>query len=128
MEIMRHTTLGRDTIVAAEERLGHTVPFLGAPSRLPTATRKVGWRGYPQGLAGDDIPIAARLMALADVYDALISRRVYKAAYSHLKAYDIILQGRGRHFDPDIVTAFEAVDADFQMIARTYADADTTGE
>jgi len=130
MEIMKtHTTLGRDTIVAAEERLGHTVPFLECAKQIAYSHQeKWDGSGYPQGLAGDDIPIAARLMALADVYDALISRRVYKAAYSHLKAYDIILQGSGRHFDPDIVTAFEAVDADFQMIARTYADADTTGE
>lgn len=130
MEIMKtHTTLGRDTIVAAEERLGHSVPFLECAKQIAYSHQeKWDGSGYPQGLAGDDIPIAARLMALADVYDALISRRVYKEAFSHQKACDIITLGRGSHFDPDIVDAFEAVDAEFQMIALTYADSDTTGE
>jgi putative two-component system response regulator len=127
--MMTHTTIGRDTIVAAEERLGHSVPFLECAKQIAYSHQeKWDGSGYPQGLAGDDIPIAARLMALADVYDALISRRVYKAAYSHLKACEIILQGRGNHFDPDIVDAFEAEDAEFQMIALTYADSDTTAE
>lgn len=130
MEIMKtHTTLGRDTIVAAEERLGHSVPFLECAKQIAYSHQeKWDGSGYPLGLAGDDIPIAARLMALADVYDALISRRVYKEAFSHRKACEIILQGRGSHFDPDMVDAFDAVDAEFQRIAMTYADADTTGE
>ncbi len=130
MDIMKtHTTLGRDTIEAAEARLGHSVPFLQCAKQIAYSHQeKWDGSGYPLGLAGDAIPIAARLMALADVYDALISRRVYKPAFSHAKARDILLEGRGIHFDPDIVTAFEAVDEAFQVIARTYADSDTSAE
>ena len=78
--------------------------------------------GYPQGLAGDAIPLSARLMALADVYDALISKRVYKPAFSHEKARDIILEGRGAHFDPQIVDAFLAVEDEVRRIAAQLAD------
>ena len=126
MEIMKtHTTLGRDTIEAAEAQLGRSVPFLECAKQIAYCHQeKWDGSGYPQGLAGDDIPIAARLMALADVYDALISRRVYKPAFSHEKARDIIVQGRGVHLDPDIVDAFVAMDGDFQVIAMTYADPD----
>jgi putative two-component system response regulator len=79
-------------------------------------------RGYPQGLAGDDIPLAARLMALADVYDALISVRVYKPAMSHSDASAIIIAERGKHFDPDIVDAFIAQQDAFRDIAAKYSD------
>ena len=80
--------------------------------------------GYPQGLAGDAIPLSARLMAVADVYDALISRRVYKDAMSHAKAREIIAAGRGQHFDPDIVDAFLALEVDFQKVALRFEDQD----
>jgi putative two-component system response regulator len=80
--------------------------------------------GYPMQLRGDDIPIAARLMAVADVYDALISRRVYKSPMSHEEAAAIILDGSGRHFDPDVVNAFAAVQQEFRDIAARYADSD----
>lgn len=79
--------------------------------------------GYPCGTAGDDIPVAARLMALADVYDALRSARVYKPAMPHEKACEIILAGRATHFDPAVVDAFEARHQDFADIARRFADA-----
>jgi putative two-component system response regulator len=78
--------------------------------------------GYPLGLVGDAITISARLMAVADVYDALISPRVYKPAFSHAKARDLILAGRGLHFDPDIVDAFSALEGEFQRIATIYTD------
>jgi len=64
--------------------------------------------GYPNGLAGEEIPLCGRIVALADVYDALTTKRIYKAAFSHEKTVAIIREGRGRHFDPDIVDAFEA--------------------
>lgn len=80
--------------------------------------------GYPEGWAGDAIPISARLMALADVYDALISKRVYKPAFSHEEACRIVVQGRGTHFDPDILDAFVAIADDFQKIALAYSDND----
>jgi putative two-component system response regulator len=78
--------------------------------------------GYPQGLVGDAIPVPARLMALADVYDALISRRVYKEPMPHEQAVAIIERSRGSHFDPDVVDAFLEIQSQFQAIAATYWD------
>ena len=78
--------------------------------------------GYPAGLAGDAIPVSARLMALADVFDALMCRRVYKAPMSLEETTRIICEGRGRHFDPDVVDAFMACHARFAEIATRLAD------
>lgn len=78
--------------------------------------------GYPRGLKGNDIPICGRIMALADVYDALISERVYKPAFSHEKAKAIIIDGKGTHFDPVIIEAFLALEEDFKFIASQYKD------
>jgi putative two-component system response regulator len=80
--------------------------------------------GYPEGLSGEAIPISARLMAVADVYDALISRRVYKEGMPHEKAVAIITEGRGNHFDPDMVDAFLELQDEFQGIAGRFADTD----
>ena len=73
---------------------------------------------------GNTIPLSARLMAVADVYDALISERVYKPAYSHEQAVEIIRDGRGSHFDPDMVDAFLALSEEFRRIAQQFADAE----
>ena len=70
------------------------------------------------------IPVSARLMAVADVYDALISRRVYKEGMPHEKAVQIIIDGRGQHFDPDIADAFVALAGSFNEVAQRYADSD----
>ncbi|MDH4448016.1 MAG: two-component system response regulator [Acidovorax sp.] len=78
--------------------------------------------GYPAGLAGDDIPLPARLMAIADVFDALISRRHYKRAFQTEDAVNIIREGRGRHFDPDIADAFLALVPQFKAIAERFSD------
>ena len=78
--------------------------------------------GYPEGLAGDAIPLPARLMALADVYDALMSKRHYKAAMNLQETVDIIGRGRGTHFDPDIVDAFMALQAQFAAISGRFVD------
>jgi putative two-component system response regulator len=78
--------------------------------------------GYPQGIAGDAIPVSARLMAVADVYDALISRRVYKPPMSHDEAATIIVDGRDKHFDPDMVEAFVELEDQFRNISERYAD------
>ena len=78
--------------------------------------------GYPGGLSGMDIPLSGRIVALADVYDALISRRVYKSAMSHDVARAIILEERGKHFDPHIEDAFVAVEGDFQRLARHHSE------
>ena len=78
--------------------------------------------GYPEGLQGDAIPVSARLMALADVFDALISRRIYKQAMPAEQARDIIASERGRHFDPDVVEAFLADFTDFVAVAQQYRE------
>jgi putative two-component system response regulator len=78
--------------------------------------------GYPEGLAGEAIPLPARLMALADVFDALISKRAYKPAFPLDRATAIITEGRGRHFDPDVVDAYLAHLDEFAAIAARYAD------
>jgi putative two-component system response regulator len=126
-DIMKtHTTLGREAIESAEQSIGRQVPFLRFAKEIALSHQeKWDGSGYPEGLKGEAIPLSARLMALADVYDALISRRVYKPAFSHEASVQIILKGRGSHFDPEVVTAFDAVQDDFRRIAIRYADEDT---
>jgi len=123
-EVMKsHTTLGRDAIEHAEQMLGCEVAFLRIAKEIAWSHQeKWDGSGYPQGLKGEQIPISARLMALADVYDALISRRVYKEPMPHADAVRIIVQTSGRHFDPDVVLAFVAIQEHFDAIALCYAD------
>ena len=123
-EVMKtHTTLGRNAIEDAERRLGMKVVFLTLAKEIAYSHQeKWDGSGYPLGLVGDAIPVSARLMALADVYDALISKRVYKPAFTHEVSCDIVVKGRGSHFDPDVVDAFIAVANDFVAIAKKYAD------
>jgi putative two-component system response regulator len=125
-EVMKtHTTLGRDAIAAAEK-------LIDAPSTFLRLAREIAhfhqekWdgSGYPEGLAGEAIPFSARLMAIADVYDALISRRVYKAPFPHAKAVAIIGEGRGKHFDPAMVDDFLLVQEEFHAIAERFADSE----
>jgi putative two-component system response regulator len=125
-EIMKtHTTLGRDAIQYAEDRLGKSVLFLAVAKEIAFSHQeKWDGSGYPCGLAGEAIPISARLMAVADVYDALISRRVYKEPIPHEQAVQIIKAGRGRHFDPDVTDAFLQLTGQFRAIANRYADSD----
>ncbi|TXT36246.1 MAG: putative two-component system response regulator [Comamonadaceae bacterium] len=125
-EIMKtHTTLGRAAIEAAEKQLGMEVDFLKHAKDIACYHQeKWDGSGYPEGLQGDAIPISARLMAVADVYDALISRRVYKEGMPHEKARDIILAGRGSHFDPDMVDTFMSLQDEFRAIAARYMDSD----
>ena len=73
--------------------------------------------GYPHGLKGDEIPFIGRVMAFADVYDALVAERPYKAAMSHAEAVGIILKGRGSHFDPVLTDLFERIHPEFEKIA-----------
>ncbi len=126
-EIMKsHTTLGYNAIVQAENALGTHVDFLSfAKSIALSHQEKWDGSGYPQGLAGDAIPIPARLMAVADVYDALISRRVYKEGMTHEQAVKIMLEGRGSHFDADMIDAFIEIQQKFIAIAHRFADADS---
>ena len=123
-EVMkRHPVLGRDAIRSAEIRVKSEGSFLRVASEIAYGHHE-RWdgSGYPEGITGGDIPLAARLMALADVYDALISRRVYKAAMPHAQATEIIREGRGSHFDPDVLDVFLDVMDEFDTIARRFSD------
>jgi len=123
-EIMKaHPTLGRDAIANAQKIAGEPIEFLEtAKEIIYSHHEKWDGSGYPQGLDGDEIPIAARLMALADVYDALISHRVYQDSMSHEQATQIIVEGRGQHFDPDVVDAFLELGNEFQFITSRFVD------
>lgn len=121
-----HTTIGWSAIEQAEQSLGTNVKFLRIAKEIALSHQeKWNGTGYPEGLSGDDIPISARLMAVADVYDALISRRVYREPMPVDKVHQIMLEGRGAHFDPDIVDAYIALQEEFKEIARQYTDTDS---
>lgn len=124
-EIMKtHTTLGLAAIERAERLLGSgAMPYSHFAKEIVLSHHE-RWdgTGYPQGLKGEEIPLSARLMALADVYDALTSKRVYKDAYSHERARCMILKSAGEHFDPLIVEAFENLEGMFMNIANCYAN------
>lgn len=124
--IMRtHTTIGHDALVRAEKTLGRASPLLTIAKEL-TLCHQEKWdgTGYPKGLWGEQIPLSARIVALADVFDALISNKVYKDGVSVERAVDIITEGRGAHFDPALVDAFLAVQDTFRGIAVRHADTD----
>ncbi|SFB87849.1 response regulator [Massilia yuzhufengensis] len=125
-EVMKlHAAYGRDTIMLAEKHLGGTNSFLMFAREIAHSHQeKWDGSGYPESLSGEDIPVSARLMAVADVYDALISRRVYKPPFSHAQSLEIMRQGRGSHFDPDVLEAFFAIEAEFARIAQEFRDAD----
>jgi putative two-component system response regulator len=113
-EIMKtHTTIGAQTLdAAASEYPGVGYLRLSRDIALSHHERYDG-SGYPAGLTGDDIPLCGRIVALADVYDALTSRRVYKPAYAHEVARELIFDEAGKHFDPLVVEAFRQVEDRF---------------
>jgi putative two-component system response regulator len=123
-EIMKtHTTLGGATILVAEKLIDAPGSFLRLAREIAHYHQeKWDGSGYPEGLRMDQIPVSARLMAVADVYDALISRRVYKPPFPHHEAVEIIREGRGKHFDPDVVDAFVEISEDFVAVAQRYLD------
>lgn len=125
-EVMKtHAQLGSEAIGQAERDAEKPVEFFALAKEI-TRWHHEKWdgSGYPDGLTGEAIPVSARLMALADVFDALICRRVYKPPMPFTQARDIIVAERGRHFDPEIVDAFLAVFAKFEAIAEQYGDSD----
>jgi response regulator RpfG family c-di-GMP phosphodiesterase len=104
--IKTHTTIGGDAIKSVEVKVqGQSFLTIGKEIAYFHHEKWDG-SGYPQGLQGADIPLSARITALADVYDALTSERVYKDAMPDEKVQEIILEGKGRHFDPDVVDAY----------------------
>lgn len=116
-EIMKtHATIGYETLASVEKKdTGSAFIKVGMEITLCHHEKWDG-TGYPKGLKGEEIPISARIMALADVYDALRSKRVYKESYSHEKSLEIITQGRGSHFDPFLVDLFLENDSAFRDI------------
>ena len=129
-EIMKtHTTLGKEAIEHAEAEAGVEAAFLKTAKEIAYCHHEnYDGSGYPLGLSGDEIPISARLMSLADVYDALTSRRVYKAPMPHETARSIIVEGRGLKFDPDVVDAFLEMQEEFLVVSQRYADSDNALE
>jgi putative two-component system response regulator len=124
----RHTIYGAEALRITERKLGKSTFLRHARELAHSHQEKWDGSGYPLGLKGDDIPISGRLMAVADVYDALISKRAYKPPMPHEKAVQIISEGKGTHFDPDMVDAFLKLEAIFRNIALTYADRDEKPE
>lgn len=124
--IMRtHTTLGFDALVRAEKTLKLHSPLLAMAKDLVLCHHeKWNGGGYPKGLLGPVIPLAARIVAVADVYDALIAAKVYKDGVPHERAMQIIVAERGGHFDPEVVDAFVEVHEEFAAIAQRLADTD----
>lgn len=124
-DIMKtHSKLGSDAIQKAENDVELPLPFLSVAKEIAHwHHEKWDGSGYPDGLAGNAIPLSARMMALADVFDALISVRAYKAAMPYEVARDIIVEGKGKHFDPDLVDVFVGAFDDFVTIGKRYHDA-----
>jgi putative two-component system response regulator len=123
-EIKKHTTYGRDTIMAAEKELDSPELFLEIARDIAYCHHeKWDGSGYPQGLMREDIPIPACMMAVADVYDALIAKRVYKEAMTHEQAVATIMQGKETHFCPYILDVFEEnIAEEFRKIAIAHQD------
>ncbi|MCB9851587.1 MAG: HD domain-containing protein [Phycisphaerales bacterium] len=123
MNVMRtHANVGAETIRSLLDRAPDS-GFLKMAEQISASHHE--WfdgTGYPNGLSGQDIPLAARILALADVYDALRTERVYKRGMSHRKAVEIIEKETGTHFDPDVVDAFMKLEATFERLARELSD------
>ena len=124
-DIMKtHATIGGDTLKAADIEAG-TDSFLSMGCQIAYYHHeKWDGSGYPFGLKGREIPLAARLVALGDAYDAMRSRRPYKEPFTHEKTRDIILEGKGSHFDPDVVDAFLAREDTFVAIRQEHEDSE----
>ncbi len=126
-EVMKnHTILGHNALQGREGDLPAT-PFLDMAREIAyTHHEKWDGSGYPQGLREDAIPVSGRLMAIADVYDALINRRIYKPAIPHERAVEMIAAQKGKQFDPDIVESFILLREEFNEIAARFSDTPPT--
>lgn len=120
--MQHHAEFGRKVLFNASSTLGFD-NFLSEAARLAGGHHeKWNGEGYPSGLKGEDIPLSARIMAIADVYDALISKRVYKPAMTHENAVKVIVEGRGTHFDPHLTDIFIKLADKFRSIQQQYPD------
>ena len=122
-EIMKtHTTIGAATLDAALRQYPGVAYLRLARNIALTHHERFNGSGYPGGLVGRNIPLSGRIVALADVYDALTSKRVYKQAFSHDIARNLILEESGKHFDPDIVKAFVHCEEQFLSVREAHAE------
>jgi adenylate cyclase len=119
-EMKRHTLYGSETIRVAKDFLGGDSFLAMADQIVRTHQERWDGTGYPDGLRGEEIPLAGRLMAVADVYDALISARGYKAAIPHDRAVEMMVAESGSHFDPDVIAALLEVKEEFRRIAARF--------
>lgn len=119
-----HAELGSDALLRAEEGSDDQDSSFLRYAREIALCHHEKWdgSGYPAGLTGEAIPLSGRLMAVADVYDALISKRVYKPAFDHDKASGILKEGRSNHFDPDVIDAYIMIEDQFRQIAADFKD------
>jgi putative two-component system response regulator len=117
-----HAAIGAETLEAALHKFPHAKFLRIARDIAVSHHERWDGKGYPNGLAGEKIPLCGRIVALADVYDALTSKRCYKAAMTHEEAKAIIIKDSGTHFDPHIVQAFLATEAQFVTIRERYAE------
>jgi len=122
-EIMKtHSIIGASTLQTVQSRCPNSILVSMGIAIARSHHEKWDGSGYPDGLAGDNIPPSARIMALADVYDALRSKRPYKPPFTHEKSLEIIQGGAGRHFDPAVVDAFSAAEFEFAEVRRRMDD------
>lgn len=120
--IKQHTIKGAETLEAALAQNPDSVFLKMARDIAVTHHERYDGAGYPAGLAGDQIPLCGRIVALADVYDALTTKRVYKDAFPHTQARSLIISGSGTQFDPDVVDAFLAAESQFLAIKERFSD------
>ena len=116
-EMKTHTSFGIKVIEKIQENTSEATFLEYAKILASTHHEKWDGTGYPNGLSGNNIPLQGRLMAIADVYDALISERPYKKPFSHEEAVDIITKGSGSHFDPNLVKIFLEHEGQFREVA-----------
>ena len=121
-EIMKkHAAYGADALRGMGPE-SDSLSFIRTAAEIAgTHHEKFNGTGYPSGLSGKDIPLSGRLMAIIDVYDALVNQRVYKPAFSHAAAMSILSEERGTHFDPDLLDAFVEIETEVQTIADSFA-------
>ncbi len=122
-ELMKkHAEYGRNIIHSASQKIEGDNFLIIAGEIALTHHEKWDGTAYPSGLSGQDIPLSGRIMAVADVYDALISKRCYKSPYPHENAVRMMKEKNGKIFDPAILSAFLSIDAEIQTTAATYRD------
>lgn len=124
VQMRKHPIIGAETLREVDcQHPGNTFIRMGIEI-AESHHEKWDGSGYPYGLAGEVIPLSARILALGDVYDALTSKRCYKEAFSHDKSIDIILRGNEKHFDPDVVDAFKETESEFMRIRKEFVDSE----